>query len=222
MTEIGTIIAPTESGWKRIDDIDPMFKYVGNWVRKNYPNSYSNYNNTWIESTRIGDYVEFKTTSTNVKIYAYGNHDTSGFEVFVDDVSYGIVKTNYGIPKVLFVHEIANLRPGKEKTIRLVILNRSLFPGSSTTRLLFDAIDVYQDNKLMLFESSNSYYNYNFDVDNFNNLDSSKISGEALHELMLESGLSNEDIYKMNKSNLMKLGEDTFKIRAYRFNKMND
>lgn len=205
-----------EYGWERWDDALDKFRYVGAWNRVTY-RGYNNYNSTWIESRRAGDYVEFETTFRRIRIYAYGNNDTSGFEVTVDGVSYGIFKTCYAKSDVVLVCELDNLKPGKNETVRLTILRNSSFPNSTVTRLLFDAIDVYKDDKLALIQSNENYYKFNKETGGFTNLGHADTTSDKKDELFKSNGLLNLDLKGLNRTKLSRLEDNDLKVHVYRY-----
>lgn len=156
MATIGAQLTDPEYGWQRIDDNSSSLSFIGSWSRRSDGSSYGTYNNTWIESYTVGDYIKFTMFSSRLRIIAYGNTDTSGFEVFIDGVSKGTFRTTYGITRCVLACDIGGLT-FTTHNVEIVLRDKSLFSSSSTTRLLFDTIDIDSHEYII---SNHNYINF--------------------------------------------------------------
>jgi len=139
--KLGSIVSNVEPGWLRIDDSDNKIAYIGSWSRRSDGSSYSSNSSTWIESQINGDTIAFSMKSNKLRVYAYGNIDTSGFDIRIDGVEYGSFNTVYGITKCILAAEITGLTDDRH-FVQLIVRDKSLISKSTLTRILFDCIDI--------------------------------------------------------------------------------
>lgn len=139
--KLGAIVPNAELGWSRVDDIDSKFAYIGSWSRRSDGSNYSSNGSTWIESQVTGDTIAFSMKSTKLRVYAYGNIDTSGFDIKIDGVQYNSFNTTYGIARCVLAAEITGLTNDRH-FVELIVKDKSTVSGSTLTRLLFDCIDI--------------------------------------------------------------------------------
>lgn len=139
--KLGCIVSNVEPGWSRVDDIDTKIGYIGSWSRRSDGSNYSSNASTWIESQVTGDTIAFSMKSTKLRVYVYGNIDTSGFDIKIDGVKYGSFDTVYGITKCILAAEITGLTNDRH-FVELIVKDKSLVSRSTLTRLLFDCIDI--------------------------------------------------------------------------------
>lgn len=144
MATIGQQLTSPESGWQRIDDNNSRLGYAGSWSRRGDGASYATYGSTWIESYTAGNKITFKVRTTRLRVMAYGNNDTSGFEVIIDGTSRGKFKSAYGIGRCVLCCDIQGLTANTDHTVELIVLATSAI-GGNTTRFLFDCIDIDSD-----------------------------------------------------------------------------
>jgi len=137
----GNILSTPELGWQRIDNSDDKFTLFGTWTKSADGAPWGAYQNTWSWSQTAGDQIVFILKSTRLRIYTYGWTDTSGFDLLIDGVLYKTYSTLFGVSKTVMACDISGLTNG-EHTIQIILKDKSLFSGSSLTRILFDCIDI--------------------------------------------------------------------------------
>lgn len=146
MATLGVQLLSPGLNWTRYDDRESRFVYSGTWVKNNY-GGYNFLNNTVTESVVFNDSMTFSFVGRGIRILGYGNVDTSGISVTIDNKTYGEYKSCYGNAAgqvVLFEVDDLNINT-HFCTIR--VLNSSSFQSSTRTRILIDAIDIYKENE---------------------------------------------------------------------------
>ncbi|HFU7073001.1 TPA: hypothetical protein ACGN07_005761 [Bacillus cereus] len=74
---VGTVLTEPEKGWKRIDDTDPLIRYIGNW--KTAIGNVDHYNKTthYNLDKKLDTSFEFEFVGTKLRLLAYGD---SGYD----------------------------------------------------------------------------------------------------------------------------------------------
>lgn len=86
MATIGQQLTAPETGWRRYDETNALFKYTGTWTKSGsntaFYSSYCTYTNT------LNDSVSFKFYGTKFRIFdRYVNNRDSSIKITIDDVS---------------------------------------------------------------------------------------------------------------------------------------
>ena len=82
MAVIGQQLLQPDAGWKRYDDKDTKFSYVGTWSTSAVPTAY----NGSVQSTAVAEAtVSFKFTGTRLRIIGYhSNNRSSDMKINID------------------------------------------------------------------------------------------------------------------------------------------
>ncbi len=82
---VGTVLTEPEKGWKRIDDTDPLIRYIGNWKLTTGNDKHYNKTTHYNLDKKLDTSFEFEFVGTKLRLLAYGD---SGYDatskVFID------------------------------------------------------------------------------------------------------------------------------------------
>ncbi|WP_242480965.1 hypothetical protein [Bacillus cereus group sp. N11] len=82
---VGTVLTEPEKGWKRIDDTDPLIRYIGNWKLATGNDKHYNKTTHYNLDKKLDTSFEFEFVGTKFRLLAYGD---SGYDatskVFID------------------------------------------------------------------------------------------------------------------------------------------
>lgn len=137
--KVGDELKQPESGWKRIDDTDPSFKYRGKWENGAHT---SHYNNSWhyVPATESNGFIEFNFYGTQLRIISLLDVDVANdMSITIDGVS----EQYSGESSVRIYQGLAYEKLGLTKelhTVRIQCGTKSVF-----YRLFLDAIDIDSD-----------------------------------------------------------------------------
>jgi hypothetical protein len=169
MAVLGDQLLQPEEGWKRIDDTDPMFTYVGNgWNRVSSTDSYNgSYQQTWHSST-IPSRVEFSFRGEALRIigstYSNGNGDGE-LKVTIDGKEFSASSIGDSYQTRVVIFEALNLSPSKhtisiEKQVNSKILDFDAIDIISTPLKIGDQL-VQPEEGWQRFDNKNSLLKYN-------------------------------------------------------------
>ncbi|PHD44909.1 hypothetical protein COF67_25235 [Bacillus toyonensis] len=137
--KVGDELKQPESGWKRIDDTDPSFKYQGKWENGAHT---SHYNNSWhyVPATESNGLIEFNFYGTQLRIISLLDVDVANdMSITID----GVTEQYSGESSVRIYQGLAYEKLGLTKelhTVRIQCGTKSVF-----YRLFLDAIDIDSD-----------------------------------------------------------------------------
>ncbi|ARJ22969.1 hypothetical protein B7492_18085 [Bacillus mycoides] len=137
--KVGDELKQPESGWKRIDDTDPSFKYRGKWENGAHT---SHYNNSWhyVPATESNGLIEFNFYGTQLRIISLLDVDVANdMSITID----GVTEQYSGESSVRIYQGLAYEKLGLTKelhTVRIQCGTKSVF-----YRLFLDAIDIDSD-----------------------------------------------------------------------------
>ncbi|NYS75919.1 hypothetical protein [Bacillus sp. BH32] len=74
---VGTVLTEPEKGWKRIDDNDPLIRYIGNWKLATGNDKHYNKTTHYNLDKKLDTSFEFEFVGTKLRLLAYGD---SGYD----------------------------------------------------------------------------------------------------------------------------------------------
>lgn len=74
---VGTVLTEPEKGWKRIDDTDPLIRYIGNWKLTTGNDKHYNKTTHYNLDKKLDTSFEFEFVGTKLRLLAYGD---SGYD----------------------------------------------------------------------------------------------------------------------------------------------
>lgn len=74
---VGTVLIEPEKGWKRIDDTDPLIRYIGNWKLTTGNDKHYNKTTHYNLDKKLDTSFEFEFVGTKLRLLAYGD---SGYD----------------------------------------------------------------------------------------------------------------------------------------------
>ncbi|MGH1276480.1 hypothetical protein ACQVWA_24165 [Bacillus cereus] len=74
---LGTVLTEPEKGWKRIDDTDPLIRYIGNWKLATGNDKHYNKTTHYNLDKKLDTSFEFEFVGTKLRLLAYGD---SGYD----------------------------------------------------------------------------------------------------------------------------------------------
>lgn len=74
---VGTVLTEPEKGWKRIDDTDPLIRYIGNWKLTTGNDKHYNKTTHYNLDKKFDTSFEFEFVGTKLRLLAYGD---SGYD----------------------------------------------------------------------------------------------------------------------------------------------
>ncbi|MRS26408.1 hypothetical protein [Bacillus sp. RIT694] len=74
---VGTVLTEPEKGWKRIDDNDPLIRYIGNWKLTTGNDKHYNKTTHYNLDKKLDTSFEFEFVGTKLRLLAYGD---SGYD----------------------------------------------------------------------------------------------------------------------------------------------
>ncbi|MDA2185649.1 hypothetical protein PDN25_27100 [Bacillus cereus] len=74
---VGTVLTEPEKGWKRIDDTDPLIRYIGNWKLATGNDKHYNKTTHYNLDKKLDTSFEFEFVGTKLRLLAYGD---SGYD----------------------------------------------------------------------------------------------------------------------------------------------
>ncbi|WP_223268682.1 hypothetical protein [Bacillus toyonensis] len=82
---VGTVLTEPEKGWKRIDDTDPLIRYIGNWKLATGNDKHYNKTTHYNLDKKLDTSFEFEFVGTKLRLLAYGDsgYDTTS-KVLID------------------------------------------------------------------------------------------------------------------------------------------
>ncbi|WP_340016436.1 discoidin domain-containing protein [Paenibacillus sp. FSL K6-1318] len=145
MATIGQVLTEPEVGWKRYDDTEPSFEFIGSWLARSSNSGY--YNSTGMFTTynvaaAIGSKVRFNFTGSKLRIIQSKAHTFSGsIDVYID----GKLIQNYSttgsttVVNQILTFEVTNLTFSRHY---VEIINKTQL------YLMWDAIDIDENGNL--------------------------------------------------------------------------
>ncbi|KPI48924.1 LamG-like jellyroll fold domain-containing protein [Clostridioides difficile] len=141
MATVGEQLLQPEEGWKRINNINNSFKYIGLWKKDT---SIGLYNNTGMfipENATVEEvnssYIKFAFYGSKIRIFhsRYPSH-SSNMKCTIDDIKYEIYSIHGETTRQYLAFEKMNL----EKKIHIVRIE-----SNDSVRFDFDCIDIDED-----------------------------------------------------------------------------
>lgn len=141
MATVGEQLLQPEEGWKRIDNINNSFKYIGLWKKDT---SIGLYNNTGMfipENATVEEvnssYIKFAFYGSKIRIFhsRYPSH-SSNMKCTIDDIKYEIYSIHGETTRQYLAFEKMNL----EDKIHIVRIE-----SNDSVRFDFDCIDIDED-----------------------------------------------------------------------------
>lgn len=141
MATVGESLLQPEEGWKRIDNINNSFKYIGLWKKDT---SIGLYNNTGMfipENATVEEvnssYIKFAFYGPKIRIFhsRYPSH-SSNMKCTIDDIKYEIYSIHGETTRQYLAFEKINL----EEKIHIVRIE-----SNDSVRFDFDCIDIDED-----------------------------------------------------------------------------
>ena len=210
--KIGDSLINPDTTWKRIDDRDVNFYYIGtDWVNFDSELSYNNGNHYYFvtDENKDNTYLEFYVYTNKLRII--GTYNTAEYnrsennEIIIDNVSYTFSCIGDYKTKVLLFEKL-----DLNKKIHHVIIRCN----EVTKQLVFDAIDVDEDGyllsreeyikRLVYIKQNNKYYS--FSKDNYDT------TTKMYREITIDD--INNDLYGNRIDNLITevtIGDETFR-----------
>nr|MCX3323745.1 hypothetical protein [Bacillus paranthracis] len=74
---VGDVLTEPEKGWKRIDDTDPLIRYIGNWKLTTGNDKHYNKTTHYNLDKKLDTSFEFEFVGTKLRLLAYGD---SGYD----------------------------------------------------------------------------------------------------------------------------------------------
>ena len=151
---IGDLLTKPDPTWKRIDDRDVNFYYIGtDWVKYDSELSYNNGNHYYYvtDENKDNTYLEFYVYTNKLRIigtYYFAKYRSENNEIIIDNIPYTFSEVGNYKTKLL-VFEKLDLN----KKIHHVIIKCN----EVTKQIVLDAIDIDEDGYLLTEEEYNQY-----------------------------------------------------------------
>jgi hypothetical protein len=146
--KVGDVLKEPEPGWKRFDDTDKSFKYLGDWWSSGITPEWSN--NTFNFVQGGSGEVQFNFFGTKLRIISCihePKHRSSDIKVTIDGKEEIYSEQGTQIQYQTLVYEKTNLVEGVH-TVVIKSGTTSLYP------LTFDAIDINDTGELLPYDSN--------------------------------------------------------------------